>query len=494
MKNLKYFFLTCIFLCSTLSEMVQAQQPTDFLSSEFHQDRREVLRSKMPQNSVAVFFSNAVRNRANDVDYKYHQDPNFYYLTGQMAPHGLLMIFSEEQEANGKRFKEILFVRGRNALKELYEGARFSPEEAAAKMEMELVFQTPDFKDFAIDFGKFKQVIFEDFKEDVRNTNEEGDLYDLIAQFKSKVNYPDTKNLNIEPEPQPNNLNTTLLKELMASMRGIKTAEEIVLLRKAVKISSLGQAEVMRAMQPGMSEMEVQGMHEFIFKKYKAEYEGYPSIVGSGHNGCVLHYIDNYKPEIEDGELILMDLGAEYHGYTADVTRTIPVNGKFTPEQKQIYDLVYRAQEAAMAIAKPGVSFAALYDTTLAVVNKGLLALGLFKSLDAKDLINPATGRNWFYPHGCCHHIGLDVHDLGTYGLLEAGMVITIEPGIYIPAGSNCDEKWWDIPVRIEDDYLITTDGIELLSDDAPRKSSEIEALMKEVSAFEQFNLPTLED
>jgi Xaa-Pro aminopeptidase len=128
------------------------------------------------------------------------------------------------------------------------------------------------------------------------------------------------------------------------------------------------------------------------------------------------------------------------------------------------------------------------------VVNKGLLALGLFKSLDAKDLINPATGRNWFYPHGCCHHIGLDVHDLGTYGLLEAGMVITIEPGIYIPAGSNCDEKWWDIPVRIEDDYLITTDGIELLSDDAPRKSSEIEALMKEVSAFEQFNLPTLED
>ncbi|MFT6035491.1 MAG: Xaa-Pro aminopeptidase, partial [Marivirga sp.] len=165
MKNLKYFFLTCIFLCSTLSEMVQAQQPTDFLSSEFHQDRREVLRSKMPQNSVAVFFSNAVRNRANDVDYKYHQDPNFYYLTGQMAPHGLLMIFSEEQEANGKRFKEILFVRGRNALKELYEGARFSPEEAAAKMEMELVFQTPDFKDFAIDFGKFKQVIFEDFKE-----------------------------------------------------------------------------------------------------------------------------------------------------------------------------------------------------------------------------------------------------------------------------------------------------------------------------------------
>jgi len=277
-------------------------------------------------------------------------------------------------------------------------------------------------------------------------------------------------------------------------MRGIKTEEELDLLRKAVKISALGQAEVMRAMEPGMSELEVQGMHEFIYKKYKAEYEGYPSIVGAGHNGCVLHYIDNYKPEIEDGELILMDLGAEYHGYTADVTRTIPVNGKFTKEQKAIYDLVYEAQEAAMSIAKAGVPFSDLLDATQAVINKGLLELGIIESLNEEDLINPATGRHRYYPHGCCHHIGLDVHDLGEYGVLEENMVITIEPGIYIPEGSPCDEKWWDIPVRIEDDYLIKKDGIELLSDDAPRKSGEIEKLMKENSAFGQFNLPTLEE
>ena len=154
-------------------------------------------------------------------------------------------------------------------------------------------------------------------------------------------------------------------------------------------------------------------------KKYKAEYEGYPSIVGAGHNGCVLHYIDNYKPEIEDGELILMDLGAEYHGYTADVTRTIPVNGKFTKEQKAIYDLVYEAQEAAMSIAKAGVPFSDLLDATQAVINKGLLELGIIESLNEEDLINPATGRHRYYPHGCCHHIGLDVHDLGEYGVLE---------------------------------------------------------------------------
>jgi len=472
----------------------QDQKPQDFLSSDFHKERREILRDKMPNNSVAVFFSNPIRNRANDVNYNYHQDPNFYYLTGHRQPHGLLLIFSEEQNINGSSMNEILFVRGRNALAELYDGGRITTAEAVKDLKMEVAFETPDFEEFPIDFSKFDQVLFYDFEDDVRETEEKGDLYDLISQFKQKVNYPDEKALDITPEPQENNLNTGLLDELLRPMRGIKTEEELDLLRKAVKISALGQAEVMRAMEPGMSELEVQGMHEFIYKKYKAEYEGYPSIVGAGHNGCVLHYIDNYKPEIEDGELILMDLGAEYHGYTADVTRTIPVNGKFTKEQKAIYDLVYEAQEAAMSIAKAGVPFSDLLDATQAVINKGLLELGIIESLNEEDLINPATGRHRYYPHGCCHHIGLDVHDLGEYGVLEENMVITIEPGIYIPEGSPCDEKWWDIPVRIEDDYLIKKDGIELLSDDAPRKSGEIEKLMKENSAFGQFNLPTLEE
>ena len=494
MKRLHLCSLVFLWLNLIMVSHLTAQKPDDFLSSEFHQERRATLRAKMPANSVAVFFSNPVRNRANDVNYMYHQDPNFYYLTGHEAPHALLMIFSEKQPINGQKVDELLFIRGKNALAELYDGARMNPQEAAEALKVATVFQTPDFKDFPIDFGQFDHVLFYDFKDDVRNTNEAGDLYDLIEQFKIKANYPNDQQLTLEVEPSPTNLNTKMLDSLLAPMRGIKTAQEIELLRKAVKISALGQAEVMKAMQPGISEFEVQGMHEFIFKKYQAEYEGYPSIVGAGHNGCVLHYIDNYKPSIEDGELILMDLGAEYHGYTADVTRTIPVNGKFTKEQKQIYDLVYKAQEAAMAIAKPGVPFKALYDTTLAVVNEGLLKLGILKTLTPEDMINPATGRHWFYPHGCCHHIGLDVHDLGTYGNLEAGMVITIEPGIYIPAGSPTDKKWWDIPVRIEDDYLITEEGIELLSDDAPRKSEEIEALMKKESAFNQMQLPALDE
>ena len=266
------------------------------------------------------------------------------------------------------------------------------------------------------------------------------------------------------------------------------------MLRKAVNISAIGQREVMKAMQPGMSEAEIQGLHEYVYKIYQAEYEGYPSIVGAGHNGCVLHYIDNYKPSIENGELILMDLGAEYHGYTADVTRTIPVNGKFTKEQKIIYDLVYRAQEAAIKICKAGTPFKKLYTATAEVINQGLVELGLYRSLDNADIVNPQTGRNRYYPHGCCHHIGLDVHDKGEYDVLKANMVITIEPGIYIPEGSPADQKWWNIPVRIEDDFLVTEEGCELLSDLAPRKSEDIEKLMTAPSPFDAIKMPDIEN
>ncbi|MGK7389646.1 MAG: aminopeptidase P N-terminal domain-containing protein [Candidatus Cyclobacteriaceae bacterium M2_1C_046] len=468
-------------------------KPDDYLSKDFHKERRSILLEQMPANSVAVFFSNPVRNRANDVDYIYHQDPNFYYLTGHKEPHSVLLLFKDPQEINGTNYNEIIFVRQHNALKELYDGARLGKEGAKEDLGFQVAFEGPDFKNYNIDFSKFDKVLFYDFKNDVRDTREEADLYDLIEEFKVKVNYPDQKDLTVAIEPQKNNLDTRALNSLLAKMRGIKTEEELVLVKKAVDISAVGQAEVMKAMRPGMSEREIQGIHEFVFKKYQAEYEGYPSIVGAGHNGCVLHYIDNYKPSVTDGELILMDLGAEYHGYTADVTRTIPVNGKFTEEQKKIYDLVYDAQNAAWEICKEGTKFSDLYEATAKVVNEGLVELGLYKSTNPEDMINPETGRNRYYPHGCCHHIGLDVHDLGEYDILQENMVITIEPGVYIPEGSPADQIWWNIPVRIEDDFLITKDGCELLSDKAPRKSEEIEALMAQPSALDQFVLPSLD-
>lgn len=483
-----FWVLLCVFSNATGQK---PNKPGDYLLPEFHIERRQALRDQMPANSVAVFFSNPVRNRANDVNYVYHQDPDFYYLTGHQEPHAVLFIFKEPQLINSSTTDEIIFVRAHHALMELYDGPRLGKEGALEKLRLDMAFEGTEFERFNLDFTSFDKVLFYDFFNDVRDTKEKGDLFDLIRQFREKVGY-EQDDLSIEP--RNNNLDIVMLDSLMKNLRGIKTQEEIALLRKAVDISTIGQREVMKAMHPGMSETEVQGIHEFVFKKYQSEYEGYPSIVGAGHNGCVLHYIDNLKPEIEDGELILMDLGAEYRGYTADVTRTIPVNGRFNPEQKQIYDLVYEAQEAAMEVCKPGAGFTDLLKATREVVNNGLVELGVYKSAAKKHITDPETGRNRYYPHGCCHHIGLDVHDKGEYDVLQENMVITIEPGIYIPSGSPCDKKWWDIAVRIEDDFLVTREGCELLSDLAPRKSEEIEALMKESSPFGELVLPELKD
>ncbi len=476
-----------IFSCLVLilANLVSAQDlPKDFLSSKFHKDRREQVRKKMPENSVAVFFTNPVRNRANDVDYIYHQDPNFYYLTGYKEPHAVLLLFKSKQNGpDGKKFDEIIFIQPRDAMAEMWTGRRMGVEGVKEKLALNQVFNNTEFENYNIDFSKFDKVLFYDFENDVRDTKTKGDLYDLIASFKTKANYPSAS--QIEVEPKVGNLDTETLDVIMDELRGVKTDEELDLLRKAIDISCIAQAEVMKAMKPGMSEMEIQGLHEFIFKKYQAEYEGYPSIVGAGHNGCILHYIENYKPAVESEEMILMDLGAEYHGYTADVTRTIPVDGKFSTEEKAIYDLVYKAQQAAIEACKPGVSLGKDLDFAIArrIINEGLVELGI---------IDSATQRHLYYPHGLGHHIGLDVHDKGDRTKLVPNMVITIEPGIYIPKGAPCDKKWWGIAVRIEDDILITKDGYELLSDKAPRRSDEIEALMKQSSIFDDFSLPIL--
>lgn len=462
----------------------QAQEtPSDFLKPEFHKKRREALRAQLPDNSVAVFFASPVRNRANDVDFIYHQDPDLYYLTGYQEPHAVLLVFKDEQtDPQGNTYNEIFFVQERNAMAEMWTGRRLGDEGVKDKLGILNSFNNSQFKSYNVDFEKFDKILFYDFKNDVRDTGNQSDLFDLIVQFKEKVGYG-TESTTLGTEVQSSNLDVTSLNRIMASLRGIKTAEELELLRKAVFISAVGQVEVMKAMKPGLSETEIQGIHEFVFKKYGSEYEGYPSIVGEGNNGCILHYIENNKPEVSSERMVLMDLGAEYHGYTADVTRTIPVDGEFSPEEKAIYDLVYKAQEEAIQMIKPGVTFAQLGAHAKKVINEGLAELGIIESPDARHL---------YYPHGLSHHIGLDVHDKGNYGPLEENMVITVEPGIYIPKGSKCDPKWWDIAVRIEDDVLITKEGFELLSGFAPRTTEEIEKVMKQPSPLDQFKLPEL--
>lgn len=461
--------------------------PTDFLSKEFHKERRKVFREKMPKNSVAVFFANPTRNRANDVSYVYHQDPNFYYLSGYREANAVLLIFSEDQKVRSGSYNELIYVQKKNARAEMWNGYRLGVEGVKSKLGFKSVFNGEDFKNIAVDFSKFDKIIFTDFKNDVRdNKRDDADLYSLISQFKQKIGYKATegkvpvsdKNIKIK-----SNIDVRLVRKIMADLREVKTKDELALLKKAVRISAMGQIEIMKAMHPDMSETEVQGVHEFVYKKYGAEYEGYPSIVGSGNNGCILHYGENNRLNLEN-DLVLMDLGAEYRGYTADVTRTIPANGKFSKEQKLIYDLVYKAQEAGIAQYVVGGKISTPGQTARKIVNEGLVKLGIIKSVNE---------RHTYWAHGTSHHIGLDVHDPGNYTIFKENMVLSMEPGIYIPDGSPCDKKWWGIGVRIEDDILVTKNGPVNLSAEAPRKSDEIEKMMRKKSVLSNYTLPKLD-
>ncbi|QNF32062.1 aminopeptidase P N-terminal domain-containing protein [Adhaeribacter swui] len=454
--------------------VVTPEKPTDFLDKNFHRQRRELLIKQLPAHSVAVFFANPVRNRANDVDYHYHQDPDFYYLTGYREPNAVLLLFAQEQNIAGKPTREVIFVQPRDPKQEQWNGKRLGEKGVMEELGFHSVLLNAAFANFKLEPAAFTGgILTKELPEDVRDdVRDQADLFSLIQQFKQKVQYPGNKMVN-----------NTIVPMLLTRMREVKTLEELKLLRKAIAISAVGQQEVMKAMRPAMSETEVQGIHEFVYKKYGAKYEGYPSIVGAGNNACVLHYIENDKPQLGNNSLALMDLGAEYHGYTADVTRTIPASGTFNMEQKQLYQLVLEAQQAGFEQCRVGNVFAAPHQATQRVIAQGLKKLGIIKKEEDALL---------YFPHGTSHYLGLDVHDPGTYGPLQTNTVITVEPGIYIPEGSPCNKKWWGIGIRIEDDILITENGWENLSVAAPRTISDIEALMAKPSALDDFILPEL--
>lgn len=530
--------LLLITLACSLIVSAQDDLPKDYLSKEFHKGRREAARALMPENSVMVVFAAPTRTFSNDVTYNYHQNPDLYYFTGYKEPNSVLFIFKELQAAtDGQKFNELFFVQKRNALAEQWTGRRLGTEGVKTNLGIINVYNNDELKNFPLDLSMFNSVIFGSFYEDVADDpSDKADLYDLIAFVKQKSNLPpdyqnalyrdlgnfknrasvaniDRMKDNFKTKMEANEIyrNNTLVKSIVAikdsseiekvktqigeakintllfdqitgALREIKTPEEMQLIRKAVEISCIGQNEVMKTVRPDMSELEIQGLHEYVHKKYGAEEVGYGSIVGAGENGCILHYTENTKTKVGT-DLLLMDVGAEYHGYTADVTRTIPVSGKFSREQKAIYKIVYDAQEAAFKLLKDGAKWS---DASLAAketIANGLLQLGIIKN---KNEVNR------YYPHGLSHHIGLDVHDKAVSQTLKKDMVITIEPGIYIPSNSPCDKKWWGISVRIEDDALITNDGYELLSSFSPRSIEGIEKMIAEKSLLDNYKLPPL--
>jgi Xaa-Pro aminopeptidase len=323
----------------------------------------------MPDSSVAIFFSAPVRNRANDNDYPYHQDPDFYYFSGFEQAECILLIFKNPILVNGQSTNEILYVAPKNKDKETWTGIIASPKEASSFSGIQMVLLTSEFWKLNITYKDFSQVLYRIPTGVTNDKSDTLDLFDLVDIFKNKFSFP------------PPNGDTFLLRNYSKRLREIKQSEEISLIKKAINMSCDGHKEMMRTLQPGMTEYQVQSVGEYVFKNNGAEDVGYPSICGGGENSCILHYDANRK-KLEDGDLILLDMGAEYHGYSADVTRTLPVNGKFNPEQKNIYDLVKEAQDSAFEKCKPGNGFREPHQSAVNVISNGLVALGI---IDKKD-------------------------------------------------------------------------------------------------------------
>lgn len=430
----------------------------DLLPASFHQSRRDSLRALMPEGTAAVLFSAPERNRSNDVYYEYHQDPNFYYLTGLREPNSMIVLFKEPIYFQGQETHEMVFVQERNPDSEIWNGRRLGLAGASRSLGIQTVLANKSFKDLALPFDSLKRVYFQKpYAMEEQDIDESSTLKGLYHHFEQKVD-------SFSPIAESH------LGMMMAKLRQVKTEEELNLMRKAIDITCEAQNELMRKITPEMAEYETEAIIEYVFKRNGAEYPGFPSIQGSGENSCILHYTSNRRP-LKNGGLLVSDVGAEYHGYTADVTRTIPPKGKFSKEERKVYNLVLEAQTAGIEAAKVGNSFWAPHQAARKVIAEGLVKLGITeKESEVGD----------YFMHGTSHYLGLDVHDAGMYMPLEAGNVITVEPGIYIAEGSDCDEKWWNIGVRIEDDILIREEGPENLSEASPRTIAEIEALMKE--------------
>lgn len=449
--------LFVLFLLNSIlaSSQFDYRYDVDLPGPDFHRSRREAFRALMPEKSVAVFFAAPVRNRSNDVDYQYHQSPDFYYLTGLNESNSVLVLSKDSFEFGGQQDNEYLFVSPKDPHQEIWTGRLLGSLLAKEKLGFRSALVNKEFNELA--FSGFEVVLLGSFFADAGNDPYNvSDIYDLQDNLKKKLSTVDSVNVQRAPD-------------ILIKLREIKQPVEIELLNKAISITCKGLRSAMIKADSAEYEYKIQAIIEYEFKKGGAEYPGFPSIIGSGENNCILHYTTSRR-KMSLSDLVVCDVGAEYHGYTADVTRTIPINGKFSNEQKAIYDLVLKAQKEGIKACIKDSSFYLPGKVAISVISEGLVNLGIIKKKE--DYIR------YFY-HGTSHDLGLDVHDGRLSANLSPGNVITVEPGIYIKQGSDCDPKWWNIGVRIEDDILITNTEPVVLSDCIPREINEIEEIMK---------------
>jgi len=425
-----------------------------------YQQRRERLAAIMG-GGVAILPTAPERTRSRDSHYPYRYDSYFYYLTGFPEPDAVLVIIA------GKKPRSVLFCRERDPEREIWDGFRYGPEAALRTFGVDEAHPIGELDglipDFLADCGVVHAPLSFDPAWDARIA---GWMNQVRARARSGVSAPRE------------------LKDVYAAideMRLIKGPEEIALMRRAASITAGAHRRAMRATRPGRIEHEIEAelLHEF--RVHGAQGPAYPPIVAGGERACILHYVQN-NGLLRDRELLLIDAGCELDGYAADLTRTFPVNGKFTAEQREIYQLVLAAQAAAIAAVKPGNCWDDPHRAAVRVLTQGLIDLGLIK----ENLEQAAETESYrkFYMHRTGHWLGLDVHDAGDYKhggewrALVPGMVLTVEPGCYIRPGENVPASFAGIGVRIEDDVLVTEAGAEVLTRDAPKSIPEIEELV----------------
>lgn len=425
--------------------------------------RRKALMEQMEPNSIAILPAAAVAIRNRDVEHVYRQDSDFQYLSGFPEPEAVIVLIP------GREYGEyVLFCRERNPERELWDGLRAGQDGAMREYGADDAFPITDIDDILPGLIEGRDRVYSSM-----GSNPEFDRHvmEWINVIRSKAH------LGAQPPKE-----FVALDHLLHDMRLYKSAAEVKVMREAAQISARAHVRAMQASRAGLYEFTLEAELDYEFRKGGAKMPAYGSIVASGRNACILHYQENDAP-LRDGDLVLIDAGCEIDCYASDITRTFPVSGKFSAEQKAIYEVVLKSQEAAFAAIKPGNHWNQAHEATVRVITEGLVELGLLRG--AVDELIAAEAYKAFYMHRAGHWLGMDVHDVGEYKVggewrvLEAGMALTVEPGIYVsPDNQAVAKKWRGIGVRIEDDVVVTKKGCEILTGDVPKTVAEIEALM----------------
>lgn len=425
--------------------------------------RRKQLMAQMEPNSIAILHAGKQSLRNRDIEFPFRSESDFHYLTGFPEPDAVMALIPGR--AHGEF---VLFCNERDPQHETWTGRRFGPEGARSEFAADDAFPISDIDDILPGLIEGRERVYYTLGKDPQFDQH---IMDWLNTLRAKVRS------GAHPPGE-----FVALDHLVHEQRLFKSAAEQRAMRESAQVAAAGHRRAMRACRPGMYEYQLEAELLYEFNLAGARSAAYPSIVGSGANGCILHYTDN-SDRMRSGQLVLIDAGCELDLYASDITRTFPVNGKFSKRQRAVYDIVLEAQLAAIEQVRPGKHWNEPHEAAVEVIAQGLLSLGLLKGT-LKNVLARETFRK-FYMHRTGHWLGMDVHDVGDYRIAEAwrvfepGMVLTVEPGIYIaPETRGIDSHWKGIGIRIEDDVLVTRDGCEVLSEAAPKQAQEIEALM----------------